>query len=563
MGLFSSSWERQVDNNLFDYIDVDQFKNNRVGTVWNYLVMIFLLFLAIVFYCIDIYTCIKLLAFNEWSSEVKPYLSFKISKWLFAACIICSVVLLIYESIRGFRVFKTRNISLIYTNTFAKNAKSLQGYKYFCVLNEINPSSGFEKMAFYTYFTFHGSKKLLLADSPRQIINALTLYSVLNIKNGFLDTIKAISENSRNEAIILSTMTASFVIWLFFIFQFFFAVVFAIPVYYRVLHTLQFQTLRQYVCIKVDKTVKKLAKHHQKKSLEKLTLENQKRYKPTLPDIDPLKFTPTVPEKPSTFTSINSLQSSRTYSDSTTLKKPSTFSSYNVSSTRTVSDNPFADSQNQLYEMTNFKEAVAKPLQSAQHKPSINSFNTIRNDSFANPFNPVHHSASIDSINTYHQNPSLQSLTARPEPVHYNESTYSLGMRPDFGGSSVSLQSIGAQRQMGNNSDSSTETSNLVYPKRTDLVASHSDPESLARHFDSDLSDLEDDNDGYDNFNSTSNLTGGSRKNVRPSLIKRAKEMDSEDYTRFRPTTQPVQNMSASNSEISVFQKFNGRKVLR
>lgn len=532
MGLFSSSWERQVDNNLFDYIDVDQFKNHRFGTVWNYMFMIFLLFLAIVFYCIDIYTCIKLLAFNEWSSEVKPYLSFKISKWLFAACIICSVVLLIYESVRGFRVFKTRNISLIYTNTFAKNAKSLQGYKYFCVLNEINPSSGFEKMAFYTYFTFHGSKKLLLADSPRQIINALTLYSVLNIKDGFLDTIKAISENSRNEAIILCAMTASFAIWLFFIFQFFFAVVFAIPVYYKVLHTLQFQSLRQYVCIKVDKTVKKLAKVHQKQSLEKLTLENQKRYKPTLPDIDPLKFTPTVPQKPSTFTSINSIQSSRTYTDNSTLKKPSTFTSYNPSSiTRTASDNPFADTQNQLYEMTNFKEAVAKPLQSAQRKPPFNSFDNTQNQNFVNPFNSVHHSASKDSFNTYHQNSSLQSLTTRPEPAHYNESTHSLAGRPDFGGSTTSLQSLGVQRQMRNNSDSSAETSNLVYPKRTDFITNHSEPESLAHHLDFDLSDG--DSDGY--YNSTSNLTGGSRKNVRQSLIKRAQEMDSEDYTRFKP----------------------------
>lgn len=285
MGLFSSSWERQVDNNLFDFIDIDSFKNFRFTTLFNYFLMISLLLLKLFLLGTDIYTCIRLLAFDEWSSMVKPYLSFRISKWLFSACIICSVVLLIFDTLRGVRVYRSRNISLIYTNNFARRAKSLRNYKFFCVLNEINPVGGFDKLAFYVYFQYHGSKRLIYADSPRQVINALTLYSVLNIQNGFWHTITTISTTNRNEALILYSMTISFFIWLVFMAQFIFAVGITVPVFYRILHKERYQSIRQYVCIKVDHSVKKLSKEHQKKSLKKMALSNKKLQAPTLPHL--------------------------------------------------------------------------------------------------------------------------------------------------------------------------------------------------------------------------------------------------------------------------------------
>jgi len=587
MGLFRSSWERQVDNNLFDYIDVDLFKNKRAGTIWNYLVMIFLLILSIIFYCVDIYTCIKLLAFNEWSSQVKPYLSFKISKWLFAACIICSLVLLIYESVRGIRVFRTRNISLIYTNHFAKTAKSLQSYKYFCVLNEINPTKGFDKMAFYTYFTFHQSKKLILADSPRQVINALTLYSVFNVQYGFWETIKKISVDSQNEAVILYTMTVSFAIWLFFIFQFFFALVFAVPVFHRVLHTLKFKALRQYVCVKVDRTVKILAKHHQKKTLYKLTLENQKKYKPTLPDIDPLKFTPTLPQKPSTFTSINSINSNRTVSDSTIRSKPTTINP--------APENPFSDSHNQSYEMSTFKSAVAKPIeqdstyrsytpppQNIRKPPQMSGIYGSRNDSSHSLV-----SKPETSLRNFSGNSSI-SLASKPEPaVPYSGSTYSLLKRPDFGSNNNVYQGIPdtQPRQERLNSESS-EDSVIEYPKRTVSTNIYGndhdnlidrDPESLLPNSDFDLSDEFDDefdddfDDSLEKMDSSTNLTGGRKKKIRQSLLRRAQEMDSEDYTRFNPSNSNPNSSNntingsrkTSETEVPVFRNFQGRKVLR
>lgn len=291
--------------------------------------MILLLLLKTALYGVDVYTCIKLLAFDEWSSMVKPYLSFKISKWLFAACIICSVVLLGFDLIRGIRVFRTRNISLIYTNSFARTVKSLCGYGYFCLLDAINPSSGFDKMAFYTWFTLDGSKKLILADSPRQVINALTLYSVLNVADGgFWETLKTISTTNRAEAVILYSMSISFFIWIFFITGLFFALsFFCFPVYITIKRD-GFQGLRQYVCIKVDSTVKKLArkysqkrllKEHRKRLARKATFDEEKG---NIPEIELPPLTPDVGRLepiPKSFTMDSMATAS---SDSTTVTDP-------------------------------------------------------------------------------------------------------------------------------------------------------------------------------------------------------------------------------------------------
>jgi hypothetical protein len=43
-------------------------------------------------YAVDTFTAVNLLAFNKWSGEIKPYIPFDISKWVFSACIIASWV---------------------------------------------------------------------------------------------------------------------------------------------------------------------------------------------------------------------------------------------------------------------------------------------------------------------------------------------------------------------------------------------------------------------------------------------------------------------------------------
>jgi hypothetical protein len=484
MGIFSSSWERQVDNSLFDFIDVAAFKNYRSATLFNYGWMIFMLLLQSALYAVDVYTCVKLLAFNEWSSMVKPYLSFRISKWLFAACIICSVVLLAFDFIRGIRIYRTRNISLIYTNGFAKMAKSLAGYAYFCVLDVINPTSGFDKMAFYTWFTLDSSKKLILADSPRQVINALTLYSVLNVGNGgFWDTIKTISATNRAEALILYSMSISFIIWIFFISCLFFAICFCFPVYYRIRKD-DYQGLRQYVCLKVDQTVKKLARKYAKERLRK----EQRKYqqedfseeKRNVPDVE---LPPLTPYGETKF----SLPKSYT-TDS--------FSSEASDSTQWM--NPFTDK---------FSQPKATYHKNSSQTSILNRYDHHSTQkSVYGP--PLRQYGSQISFN--------DSRSSIREPLYHSESQISLNKI----GTKITINELTPQEPMDVITD---------YPRRKVFL----DEEKLI----GDSHDPFADDDQEDENDSGDRLT---RKAVRPSLILRARDMESEDYSRFAPTSNEI-----------------------
>ncbi|KAH3678473.1 hypothetical protein WICMUC_001490 [Wickerhamomyces mucosus] len=389
MGLFGSNWERDVDNNLFDLIDITQFKNYKFKTLVNYLILWGLVLLHLLLYSVDIYTCIKLLAYNEWSnSYIKPYLTFKISKWLFASCIIGSIILLIYEILKGLKIYKTNNISLIFTNSIAKNLISMQNFNKFCVLNKISPNSGFDKLAFFIYFQIYSFKKLLFFDSPRQIINAMTLFSILNVTNNFngiLTTIKEISINNHNEALILGSMLISLIIWSIFISQFLIALILLIPIYNRILNNLKYKSLRQYVCIKIDLNIKKLNQINQLKHLKKEQNQqiNNPNANPKLP-----KFQSNDNQRVETFTSINSINNQRV----------ETFTS--------VNSNPF-------------ENIINKP-QPIHHKQSFQSLESIQSIPISNSLSKYIPKSNYNSNSLNSSTNSLNSLNSLQEkPMVY------------------------------------------------------------------------------------------------------------------------------------------------
>ena len=176
----------------------------------------------------DLYTCFKLLAFNQWSnSYIKPYISFRISKWLYSSCILVSVVIIVLKLFQSWRLMRrTDNIITIYMNMISRQYYSFQKYSNFCIFNKISPSNYLEKLTFYVFFQLNNNYTLLLGDTPRQVINGLTLWSVLisrgdlkHVDNlsGIISKISYIATNKNyDEAVILSVMLGSFIIWLFF-----------------------------------------------------------------------------------------------------------------------------------------------------------------------------------------------------------------------------------------------------------------------------------------------------------------------------------------------------------
>ena len=248
-------------------------------TVVNYgFFVVFLTAMKVALFISDVYTCIKLLAFNTWSNNVvPPYIPFRISKWLFSGCILASVVLIAWEVLNGIRIYRTRNISLTYVNNFSRGLYSLSQYNKFCVYNLISPSGAYQKVAFFTFFELKDCLRLLVTDTPRQVINGLTLWSVIvtvdhgadlgrvESFSGLIAKIKTIAQTNREEAVLLSFMLFSFVIWLFFITKFAAACLCSVYVYYRIISDRSASGLKEFVCVTVSEHINHLVDKYQKK----------------------------------------------------------------------------------------------------------------------------------------------------------------------------------------------------------------------------------------------------------------------------------------------------------
>ncbi|KAI9151843.1 Low affinity K(+) transporter 1 [Paramyrothecium foliicola] len=217
----------------WEYISLNDFKATGCGTQFAYGYLWFLLLLSIVFYAVDIFTAVNLLAFNRWASQIQPAIPFDIIKWIFSVCIILSIINLVYEGIRASRVMKRGNVAECYLDSLAVRWESLrlgsgQGWKRFLVFAELTKSKkGTEYIALFTYFSFQGWIRVLVCSGPRQVVNAMTLISVyqarFNISNAsvegsiseFFQKIKLIAEDDYRQAVILSGMLFTLVIWAF------------------------------------------------------------------------------------------------------------------------------------------------------------------------------------------------------------------------------------------------------------------------------------------------------------------------------------------------------------
>jgi hypothetical protein len=119
-------------------------------------------------YGVDTFTAINLLAFNEWSSEIKPtqLISFDVSKWIFSICIILSIINLAFEHIRANRIMRRGSVAECYLDSLAVRLESVrmgngQGWRRFLVFAELTKSKkGAEYVALFTYFSFQSECSL-------------------------------------------------------------------------------------------------------------------------------------------------------------------------------------------------------------------------------------------------------------------------------------------------------------------------------------------------------------------------------------------------------------------
>ncbi|KAG7286063.1 hypothetical protein NEMBOFW57_008366 [Staphylotrichum longicolle] len=226
---FLSHRRRDIDVNpeqKWDFISLNDFKSTSCFTPFAYAFLWFGFFISVAVYVVDIFTAYQLLAFNKWSSQIEPaqFIPFDISKWIFTVCIILSFVNLAYESFRALAIMRRGSVAECFLDSLAARIEcfrmgSGRGWRRFLVFAELTKSKkGAEYIALFTFFSFQC--KIVL-------INALTLYSVYNAKlqineanfesslTSFFEKIRALATEEPQQAVILSGMLFTLVIWVF------------------------------------------------------------------------------------------------------------------------------------------------------------------------------------------------------------------------------------------------------------------------------------------------------------------------------------------------------------
>lgn len=214
------------------FIELDDFKCTSFWTYLAYGWLWFMGFVGVAVYAVDTFTAINLLAFDQWSSQVKPQIPLKYSKWIFSICIFVSWALLIYEWFRAIRVIKKDGVAASYMDPIAASLQSMRsrGWKRFLVYTELTRSKkGTDYVAFFVYFGFQSAIRVIVAEGPRQFVNAITLYAVMQaqlINDGktdkgnsqfdqFFQNIGTIADQNYQQAIIYASMLFTLVIWVF------------------------------------------------------------------------------------------------------------------------------------------------------------------------------------------------------------------------------------------------------------------------------------------------------------------------------------------------------------
>lgn len=231
----------------WDFISLNDFKSTSCLTPFAYGYLWVSLMISIAVYAVDTFTAVNLLAFNKWSGEIEPAIPLKISKWIFSACIIASVVNLAFEYLRAMRVMRRGAVAESFLDSLAVRLQCIRlgngrGWRRFLVFAELTKSKkGAEYVALFTYFSFQAWIRVIFCSGPRQVINALTLYSVFEAKLDptnkndvgsallqFFKNIEILAAEEYQQAVILSGMVFTLIVWIFAALSLMLAVVFYI-----------------------------------------------------------------------------------------------------------------------------------------------------------------------------------------------------------------------------------------------------------------------------------------------------------------------------------------------
>ncbi|WVW78165.1 hypothetical protein I302_100116 [Kwoniella bestiolae CBS 10118] len=267
-----ADWKREVvPDHKFDFVNVREFHKTDIWTRIKYIFKYVFLLKSIAVYGLDIFTASTMILADHWTNSIGQKcgancaidVQFKIAKWVFVGCIIFSFLLLAYETWKAKQVIDSRDISYAFTNLMANDYYSFRNYDNFCLFCHIEGSTKKkDDFAFFIFFTFKGWKRLLLADGPRQSINALVLYSFAYAYGFQTSDIPAYWDNSAITAMLLFSMIATVLIFAGSLLLLIVAAVCYVPLLCYIQGN-----LKEYVCHKVDKRISELIKKKQRQRI--------------------------------------------------------------------------------------------------------------------------------------------------------------------------------------------------------------------------------------------------------------------------------------------------------
>ncbi|KAF7983886.1 hypothetical protein HWV62_18238 [Athelia sp. TMB] len=272
------AWKREkVPDHKFDFVDTREFTDNGFMMRLKYMFVYGIVLKSFLVYVSDIFSAITMLTTDDWSNQIFAkcqnqsgcfFIPFSVGKWLFVGCIIFSFLLLAYEARKSKKIIASRDISYAFTNVMANHYYSLRSYDHFCFFDHIsNSTKKKDEFAFFIFFTFKSWKRLLLADGPRQTINALTLYSIFLAKKdegAWYDVPKYFEGNSLSTSALTVTTFFTFVIFAGSALLLVVAGICYIPLLCYIQGN-----LKEYVCHKVDKRISEVIKRRNKARLAK------------------------------------------------------------------------------------------------------------------------------------------------------------------------------------------------------------------------------------------------------------------------------------------------------
>ncbi|MCJ1430763.1 hypothetical protein MMC27_000113 [Xylographa pallens] len=220
----------------WDWLNLSDFRSTSCLTPLSYGILYISLLVSVACYVVDVFTAVNLLVRDQWNGIVKPVVPLTISRWIFAGCIILSWVLLVYRWTRAIRAMRTGGVAQSYLDPLAVRIQSIRmgvrgrGWRRFLVFAELTKSKkGSEYIALFTYFSFEAWLRIIFAEGPRNAINAMTLYSVMQAdlvpvgdhatSNGhnaftqFFYNLMVLAKSNGEEAAVLFGMLFTLIIW--------------------------------------------------------------------------------------------------------------------------------------------------------------------------------------------------------------------------------------------------------------------------------------------------------------------------------------------------------------